>query len=104
MRVQVIQVNDVNGPPSCDAAVIVDVLRAFTVAPWCFASGADEVFLAPSVEAALAGRARWPYALLLKDGAPDDQFDLPNAPGMIAETALAGRVVIQETIAAAIAC
>ena len=80
-----------------EAAVVIDVLRAFTVAAWCYARGAQDVLLAPTVEAAIIGRADWPSALLLKDGSPDERFDLPNAPGIVAATDLSGRTVIQTT-------
>jgi 2-phosphosulfolactate phosphatase len=97
MRIRTVHLDDVRQLPSVDAAVVIDVLRAFTVAPWCYARGAHDVLLAPTLEAAIAGRTRWPNALLLKDGSPDQRFDLPNAPGIIAATNLSGRTVILKT-------
>lgn len=81
-----------------DVAVVIDVIRAFTVAPWCLERGAAAVLLASSVEAAVAARdASYPDALLLKDGPADPRFALPNAPGRIAREDLTGRTVVQRT-------
>lgn len=81
-----------------DVAVVVDVVRAFTVAPWCLHRGAARLLLARGVEEAVAARAaRFPDALLLKDGDPDERFALPNAPGRIALEDLSGRTVLQRT-------
>ena len=80
------------------AAVVIDVVRAFTVAPWCLARGAERVLLARDADAALAARVeRFPQALLLRDGRPDPRFDLPNAPGRIAGEDLTGRTIVQAT-------
>lgn len=81
-----------------DVAVVIDVVRAFTVAPWILRQGAAQLLLAPSADVALAAKAAThPHALLVKDGAPDPRFDLPNAPGRIAHENLHGRTVIQTT-------
>jgi len=80
-----------------DVAVVIDVIRAFTVAPWVLARGADRLLFAPSVDAAVAARAEHPDALLLKDRGADPRFALPNAPGRIAREDLRGRTVIQVT-------
>lgn len=99
MNPRIVPVSDLAEPlgPDVDVAVVVDVIRAFTVAPWCLARGASRLLLAPSLDAAVAAGERYPGAMLLKDGAPDPRFDLPNAPGMIATADLAGRTVIQKT-------
>jgi len=81
-----------------DVAVVIDVVRAFTTTPWCLAAGASRVLMAPSLAAAAAARrTRFPEALLLKDGAPDPAFELPNAPGALAREDLDGRVVVVTT-------
>jgi 2-phosphosulfolactate phosphatase len=92
-----VHLNDLSGPVGTEAAVVVDVMRAFTVAPWCFARGAAAVYLAADVEAAVNGRVTWPHALLLKDGATDPRFDLPNAPGVVRGADLQARTVVQVT-------
>ena len=81
---------------SADAVVVVDVFRAFTTAPWCYESGASSVLLAPTIEDALAARVG-DHVRLLKDGVPDPRFDLPNAPGLVANTDLRDRTVVQIT-------
>lgn len=99
MSLRIVHVNDLAEPlgPEVDVAVVVDVLRAFTVSPWCLARGAHRLLLAPNVEAAVAAGERHPGAVLLKDRQPDPRFALPNAPGVIATADLTGRTVIQTT-------
>lgn len=80
-------------------AVVVDVMRAFTVAAWAFSRGAEKIVLAPSESEALAlkdGHADW---LAVKDGAPAPGFDSVNSPGLIASADLVGRTVVQKTTA-----
>lgn len=80
-------------------AIVVDVMRAFTVAAWAFARGAEKIGLASSESEALAlkqGRSGWPA---LKDGPPADGFDAVNSPGLIASADLTGRTVVQKTTA-----
>ncbi|MFE3326674.1 2-phosphosulfolactate phosphatase [Streptomyces sp. NPDC059176] len=78
-------------------AVVVDVMRAFTVAAWAFSRGAEKIVLASSDGEALAlkeSRSGW---LALKDGAPAAGFDAVNSPGLIRSLDLAGRTVVQKT-------
>lgn len=82
-----------------DVAVVVDVMRAYTVAAWAFARGAERVVLAESLEDALALKARRPDWLTLKDGPPGPGFDLANSPALLRGTHLAGRTVVQKTTA-----
>ncbi|MGW5326997.1 2-phosphosulfolactate phosphatase [Streptomyces sp. NPDC004014] len=80
-------------------AVVVDVMRAFTVAAWAFSRGAERIVLASSEDEALVlkrGRSDW---LALKDGAPAPGFDAVNSPGPIRSSDLAGRTVVQKTTA-----
>ncbi|MFF6776614.1 2-phosphosulfolactate phosphatase [Streptomyces sp. NPDC012637] len=80
-------------------AVVVDVMRAFTVAAWAFARGAERIVLAASVDEALALKAGRPGWLALKDGAPAEGFDAVNSPGHIGSADLTGRTVVQKTTA-----
>jgi hypothetical protein len=64
-------------------AVVVDVMRAFTVAAWAFARGAEKIVLAGTLDEALALKARHPDWLTLKDGPPAPGFDAVNSPGML---------------------
>ncbi|MEG3629609.1 2-phosphosulfolactate phosphatase [Streptomyces poriticola] len=93
----------VGGIPGVDGteqvAVVIDVMRAFTTAAWAFHRGADKIVLAADESEALAIKACHPGWLALKDGAPVSGFDLVNSPGVIQETDLAGRTVVQKTTA-----
>ncbi|WP_030691014.1 2-phosphosulfolactate phosphatase [Streptomyces globisporus] len=80
-------------------AVVVDVMRAFTVAAWAFAQGAEKIVLAESPEEALALKARHPDWIALKDGAPTPGFDAVNSPGLLRSVDLGGRTVVQKTTA-----
>ncbi|GGZ38142.1 putative 2-phosphosulfolactate phosphatase [Streptomyces inusitatus] len=80
-------------------AVVVDVMRAFTVAAWAFARGAEKILLAESLEEALALKARHPDRVALKDGPPAPGFDLVNSPALLRSADLAGRTVVQKTTA-----
>ena len=78
-------------------AVVIDVMRAFTVTAWAFAQGAEKIVLAGSLEEALALKAGNPEWLTLKDGPPAPGFDMVNSPGLLQSTDLAGRTVVQKT-------
>ncbi|WP_282688161.1 MULTISPECIES: 2-phosphosulfolactate phosphatase [unclassified Streptomyces] len=80
-------------------AVVVDVMRAYTVAAWAFARGAEKIVLAESLNDALALKACHPDWVALKDGAPAPGFDAVNSPGRLRSTYLGGRTVVQKTTA-----
>ncbi|MEV7523519.1 2-phosphosulfolactate phosphatase [Streptomyces sp. NPDC091371] len=80
-------------------AVVVDVMRAFTVAAWAFAQGAERIVLAESLDEALALKARHPDWVALKDGPPAPGFDAVNSPALLRSVDLGGRTVVQKTTA-----
>ncbi|WP_285661137.1 2-phosphosulfolactate phosphatase [Actinorhabdospora filicis] len=80
-------------------AVVIDVMRAFTVAAWAFARGAEKIVLAGSLDDALALKDRHPGWVALKDGPPAPGFDLVNSPGLLRDAELGGKTVVQKTIA-----
>lgn len=80
-------------------AVVVDVMRAFTVAAWAFGRGAEKIVLAGSLTDALALKARHPDWVALKDGPPAPGFDAVNSPGLLRSLDLGGRTVVQKTTA-----
>ncbi|MFE0459680.1 2-phosphosulfolactate phosphatase [Kitasatospora sp. NPDC058965] len=86
----------VEAPP---VAVVVDVMRAFTVAAWLFARGAEKIVLAASLDEALALKAAHPDWVALKDGPHAPGFDLVNSPGLLRSVDLRGRTVVQKTTA-----
>ncbi|MFJ4880528.1 2-phosphosulfolactate phosphatase [Streptomyces sp. NPDC088745] len=81
------------------AAVVVDVMRAFTVAAWAFERGAEKIVLAATPNEALSLRNAHPGWLALKDGALSEGFDAVNSPALLRELDLAGRTVVQKTTA-----
>ncbi|MGW1716069.1 2-phosphosulfolactate phosphatase [Streptomyces sp. NPDC002156] len=80
-------------------AVVVDVMRAFTVAAWAFARGAEKIVLAESLDDALALKGRHPDWVALKDGPPAPGFEMVNSPGLLRSADLTGRTVVQKTTA-----
>ncbi|MEU4955418.1 2-phosphosulfolactate phosphatase [Streptomyces lavendulae] len=80
-------------------AVVVDVMRAYTVAAWAFARGAEKIVLAGSLGEALELKARHPDWVALKDGPAAPGFDLVNSPGLLRCVDLGGRTVVQKTTA-----
>jgi 2-phosphosulfolactate phosphatase len=81
--------------------VVVDVLRAFTMASYAFAAGAREIRPVASVAEALQARERDSSILLAGevDGLPVDGFDLGNSPAEVCRRSLRGRVIVQRTTA-----
>jgi 2-phosphosulfolactate phosphatase len=79
--------------------IVLDVLRAFTVAAYAFAGGADELWLVRTVEDALALRAYQPDVLLAGEvgGRLIPGFDLNNSPSRMAASDVRGRVIVQRT-------
>ncbi len=90
-------IDEVAGVPA--VAVVVDVMRAFTVAAWAFERGAEKIVLAGSLDEALALKARRPGWVALKDGAAAPGFDAVNSPGLLRDVDLGGRTVVQKTTA-----
>lgn len=97
MNARFLGITDLVETPS--VAVVVDVMRAFTVAAWAFAQGAEKIVLAESLDEALALKARHPDWVALKDGRPAPGFDTLNSPGLMRSLDLAGRTVVQKTTA-----
>jgi 2-phosphosulfolactate phosphatase len=79
--------------------VVIDVIRAFSVAAYAFAGGARELWLVRHVEEALALRQREPTALLAGEvnGRKIAGFDFSNSPAEMAKAAVEGRLIIQRT-------
>ncbi|MFE6915469.1 2-phosphosulfolactate phosphatase [Streptomyces rubiginosohelvolus] len=95
MRSRFVGISELTQEPA--VAVVIDVMRAFTVAAWAFARGAEKIVLAATEEEALALKELHPQWLAVKDGAPSDGFDTVNSPAMIATSDLTGRTVVQKT-------
>ncbi|ALO12818.1 2-phosphosulfolactate phosphatase [Streptomyces venezuelae] len=97
MDARFLSIADVVEVPS--VAVVVDVMRAYTVAAWAFARGAEKIVLAGSLDEVLALKARHPDWVGLKDGPPAPGFDAVNSPGLLRSLDLGGRTVVQKTTA-----
>ncbi|MFI8504089.1 2-phosphosulfolactate phosphatase [Streptomyces sp. NPDC085524] len=97
MNARFLGISELSEVPS--VAVVVDVMRAYTVAAWVFAQGAERIVLAGSLDEALALKARHPDWVALKDGPPAPGFDMVNSPGLLRSADLRGRTVVQKTTA-----
>ncbi|MET9701189.1 2-phosphosulfolactate phosphatase [Streptomyces sp. NPDC006529] len=97
MKTRFLGIPDLVDVPS--VAVVVDVMRCFTVAAWAFARGAEKIVLAESLDEALELTSRHPDWVALKDGPPAPGFDFVNSPGMLRSADLRGRTLVQKTTA-----
>ncbi|GGW71295.1 putative 2-phosphosulfolactate phosphatase [Streptomyces lucensis JCM 4490] len=88
-----------DAPAAPCVAVVVDVMRAFTVAAWAFRRGAERIVFAGTLEEALELKARHPGWLAVQDGEPVPGFDLANSPGRLRSHDLRGRTLVQKTTA-----
>jgi 2-phosphosulfolactate phosphatase len=82
-------------------AVVIDVLRSFTVSAYALAGGARECRLVPTVAEALALAARVPGAVLSaeENGLPVAGIAISNSPTQISAASLQGSTVIQRSSA-----
>ncbi|MCZ8292853.1 MAG: 2-phosphosulfolactate phosphatase [Hylemonella sp.] len=85
--------------PDADINIVIDVIRAFTVAHIAFLRGVREILLVNTVEEAMALRARDPDLLLAGEikGLGIPGFDLDNSPYRVAQAELEGRRLVQKT-------
>ncbi len=93
---------DIVPPDGCGdldgAAVIVDVMRAFTTAAYAFEAGAREIILVGTVEEALSIRERLGALAMGEVGGESvPEFDLGNSPLEVRGRQLGGQVVVQRT-------
>lgn len=82
-------------------AVVIDVLRAFTLSAYAFAGGARECLLVPTVEEAVALAATIPGAITSAevDTLPVAGIEISNSPTQIAAAEVRGHAVVQRTSA-----
>jgi len=80
-------------------AVVIDVFRAFTVAPHAIAAGASRVLPVGAIEDALALRKALPDALLVgeRHARRLPGFDAGNSPTEVLALGVAGRPVVHTT-------
>ncbi|KKI90094.1 2-phosphosulfolactate phosphatase [Bacillus sp. SA1-12] len=99
MLITIYQGNDQRMKPS-DVNVVIDVIRAFTVAHYAFLKGVKEIWLVGSVESAINLKEHFTDILLAGEvrGLPISGFDLDNSPATIANHKdLNGKVLVQKT-------
>src|SRR5690348_182809 len=79
--------------------IVIDVIRAFTVAGYAIAGGARGIWLVRTIEDAQALRQRETQALLNGEvgGRLIPGFDLNNSPSLMAKTNVQERQLIQRT-------
>jgi 2-phosphosulfolactate phosphatase len=79
--------------------IVIDVIRAFTVAAYACAGGARCLWLVRTTDEAFALRQQEPRALLAGEigGRLIPGFDLNNSPSLMSATDVRGRTIIQRT-------
>jgi 2-phosphosulfolactate phosphatase len=99
MDMKIFRVDRTTATQARGVVIVIDVIRAFTVAGYAFAAGAQRLWLVSTVEEALALRAREPQALLAGEvqGRLINGFDMNNSPARMAAAAVRGRLIIQRT-------
>ncbi|MEI8309290.1 MAG: 2-phosphosulfolactate phosphatase, partial [Verrucomicrobiota bacterium] len=82
LEVAIRDLRDLSDAPDADAAVVIDVLRAFSTAAVALDRGAVEIYPVLDVAEAFARRAREPELVLMgeTDCRPVPGFDLGNSP------------------------
>jgi 2-phosphosulfolactate phosphatase len=102
LRVEVIHATGIDGARQARGiAVVIDVLRSFTVSAYALAGGARECRLVTTTQAALAMAASIPGALVSaeEEGLPIPGIAISNSPTQINATDLKGRVLLQRSSA-----
>ena len=79
--------------------VIVDVLRAYTVAAVALSRGADKIVLVAEIEEALALRREGVGQICMGEvgGMRPEGFDFNNSPSQLARADVRGKTIIQST-------
>ncbi len=84
------------------AAVVIDVMRAYTVAAWAMHLDVSRMILVDDLDVALELKSGLPGSLALKDGAPAEGFDLYNSPADLQDADIRGKTIVQRTTAGTI--
>ncbi|HLX41015.1 MAG TPA: 2-phosphosulfolactate phosphatase, partial [Ktedonobacteraceae bacterium] len=96
---EILRVSHSHAAEARGVVVVIDVIRAFSVAAYAFAGGARSLWLVRTVEEARALREREPDALLVGEvgGRLIEGFDFNNSPSQMAAANVRGRLLIQRT-------
>lgn len=81
--------------------VIIDVFRAFTVAPIVLANGADKIIPVQTIEEAFELKQKYPERILMgeRKGVKPDGFDYGNSPHIAKSIDFKGKTVVMTTSA-----
>lgn len=98
MKVQIIQGHD-HSLAASHIKVVIDVIRAFTVAHYAFINGVKEIVLAGTVEEALRFKEQNPEFVLAGEvkGLAIPGFEIDNSPARLLDADLQGKTLIQKT-------
>ena len=79
--------------------VVIDVFRAFSVACFAFANGADKMLLVADLDKAFELKRRHPKSILLGEraGKKVDGFDFGNSPTEIEKVDFSGKTLVHTT-------
>lgn len=79
--------------------VVIDVFRAFSVACYAFANGAERMLLVAELEKAFDWKRRHPQTILLGEraGKKVDGFDFGNSPTEIESVDFSGKTIVHTT-------
>ena len=79
--------------------VVIDVFRAFSVACYAFANGAEKMLLVADLEKAFDLKKRDPHSVLLGErrGKKVDGFDFGNSPTEIESVDFSGKTIVHTT-------
>ena len=99
MAVQVNRITHLEAEQARDVVIVIDVIRAFTVAAYAFAGGVRRIWLVRTVEEAHILRERELDALLAGEigGRLIPGFNFYNSPTLIAAADVRNRLLIQRT-------
>ena len=102
LSVQVVHATGIEGARQARGlAVVIDVLRSFTVSAYALAGGARECRLVTTIDEARALAAAIPGALLCaeEEGLPVRGIAISNSPTQIVVAELTGKILIQRSSA-----
>ncbi|RHW38960.1 2-phosphosulfolactate phosphatase [Neobacillus notoginsengisoli] len=85
--------------PRSDVNIVIDVIRAFTVAHYAFLRGAKALILTATTDEAFLLQKKNPGYLLAGEinGLPIQGFDFDNSPAKMATANVSGRTIVQKT-------
>ncbi|MDQ0226970.1 2-phosphosulfolactate phosphatase [Metabacillus niabensis] len=98
MPIKIYQGNDMLLRES-DITVVIDVIRAFTVAHYAFLKGVEKILLVATVDEAFHLKNQNPNLVLAGEikGLPISGFELDNSPAHICHAKVEGKTLVQKT-------